>query len=153
MGSPDVTMCNYVQVCCKIYLHILTAVCVTILLYFCKRYLHILRRFPRQFLRRFRRLRGRIAVAAPLHHSIASAPHRVTARNAGDLPTSLVHVRLKPLSDGHCFMVDFYPFIRLIVYSQVCINQLSIQLRAFWYIFLFTSVMFIVHWEWVSTHR
>jgi hypothetical protein len=39
------------------------------------------------------------------------------------LPTSLVHVRLKQLSDGHCFMVDFYPFIRLIVHSQVCNNQ------------------------------
>ncbi len=37
-----------------------------------------------------RRLRSRIAVASPSHrHRIASAPHRVAARNAGDVRTSL----------------------------------------------------------------
>ncbi len=37
-----------------------------------------------------RRLRGRITVASPSRcRRIASAPHRVAARNAGDLPTSL----------------------------------------------------------------
>ena len=30
------------------------------------------------------RLRGRIAVTSPSHRRIASAPHRVAARNAGD---------------------------------------------------------------------
>jgi hypothetical protein len=33
--------------------------------------------------------RRRMAVASPSHRRIASAPNRVAARNAGDLPTSL----------------------------------------------------------------
>jgi hypothetical protein len=60
------------------------------------------RRFPRRFLRRFLRSciavcavaspshRRRIAVASPSHRSrITSAPHRVAARNAGGVRTSL----------------------------------------------------------------
>jgi hypothetical protein len=50
----------------------------------------MLRWFLRRFLRRF--LRGCIAVCAVTsvaHRRIASAAHRIAARNAGDLPTSL----------------------------------------------------------------
>jgi hypothetical protein len=49
---------------------------ITVLLYFCKKYLHILRRFLRRFLRWFLRwfLRGCIAVCAVA--SVASLLHR-----------------------------------------------------------------------------
>ena len=76
-----------------------TAVSVTILLYFDQDtytylllYAPVLIKIPthtyccmRRFLRRF--LRGCVAVcavASPSHRRIASAPHRVTAQNAGD---------------------------------------------------------------------
>ncbi len=97
-GSTDVTMCNYVQVFFKKYLHIPTAVCVTILLYFAKIPAH---NAPVSApvsepvsapvsARLHHRLRGRVAVASSSHRRcIASAPHCIAARNTGDVRTSL----------------------------------------------------------------
>ncbi len=87
-GSTDVTMCNYVQVfSINTYTHTQCSMCHYPPV-FLQNYLCILRRFLRRFLCRF--LRGRIAIASPLHrHRIVLAPHRVAARNAGDVRTSL----------------------------------------------------------------
>jgi hypothetical protein len=86
-------MCIYVQVFCKKYLHIPTALCVTILLYFARNTCIYCAGFCAGFCAvaspSARTHRRRIAVASPSHRHIASAPHRVAARNAGDLPTSL----------------------------------------------------------------
>jgi hypothetical protein len=78
-------MCIYVQVFCKKYLHIPTALCVTILLYFARNTCIYCAGFCSGFsapdsapvsARLHRHLRGRIAVASPSHRRRISTSHR-----------------------------------------------------------------------------